>query len=139
MNSFVHKIITCLLLVMFGGNMATAAIGTVASCVTQPCCCRGGIEISQYEPAQAGYSTANGCCSSAANTPCNLNKNYRSDVQAFIIPNVESNPENSNCNIAFVSGEPSFIKIFCENIRTNLSRIVDDPIPIYLQNLTFIC
>lgn len=139
MRSFTQKLITCVLLVMFSGNMAVAALGTGITCATQSCCCCGGTEISPYEPPQERYSTAYGCCSSAANTPCNLNKNYRSDVQEPTIPNVRNNSENSNGNIALVSGEMPFIEIFREHLTTNHFWMADHPTPIYLQNQTFIC
>ena len=139
MNSSHRKIVACILLIMLGINFSTAIAGTVNRCASQAGCCCGGIQVSGHESSPAVDFAGQGCCSSSANIPCNLNENYMPDSQVFIVSSVRENLREAEGLITFVIGEPSFFQTFRDNGTTNQFWITNDPIPIYLQNLTLIC
>lgn len=139
MNSLRRKILACLLIIMFGINFISATAGAVDRCVSQACCCYNSAQIAHHEPTLADDSVENGCCSSSENIPCNIDKDYAPDAQDCIISTVRENLLNADGLITFVIGEPFLLQFLKENVTKPRFLTTSDPIPIYLQNLTFIC
>ena len=139
MNSLLRKIVACLLIIMFGINFISATAGAVDRCVSQAFCCCNRMAVTNYGLTIADDSVENGCCSSSENIPCNIDKDYAPDAQDCIISTVRENLLNADGLITFVIGETPLLQPFKEIITTNQFCITSDPIPIYLQNLTFIC
>ena len=124
---------------MFGIHFISATAGAVDRCVGQSCCCFDSMAVVNYGLTMADDSVENGCCSSSENIPCNIDKDYAPDAQDCIISTVRENLLNADGLITFVIGETPLLQPFKEIITTNQFCITSDPIPIYLQNLTFIC
>ncbi len=139
MNSLLRKIVVCLLIIMFGINFISATAGAVDRCVSQAFCCCNRMAVTNYGLTIADDSVENGCCSSSENIPCNIDKNYAPDAQDCIISTVRENLLNADGLITFVIGEPFLLQFLKENVTTPRFLTTSDPIPIYLQNLTFIC
>ncbi|TES89375.1 MAG: hypothetical protein E3J94_06505 [Desulfobacteraceae bacterium] len=139
MNSLLRKIVACLLIIMFGINFIYATAGAVDRCVSQACCCCDSMAVANYGLTIADDSVENGCCSSSENIPCNIDKDYAPDAQDCIISTVRENLLNADGLITFVIGEPFLLQFLKENVTTPRFLTTSDPIPIYLQNLTFIC
>lgn len=123
---------------MFGINLGVATAGTVDRCASQSNCC-SDMPIGIQEPIPASDSGGHGCCSPSSNIPCNLNKSDVPDAQVFMISSVREDLQKAIGFITFVISERSLMQAFTRNIITNQFWITTDPIPIYLQNLTFIC
>lgn len=138
MNSSQRKIVACILLIMLGINFSTAIAGTVNRCESQAGCCCGGIQVAGHEPSPAVDIAGQGCCSSSANIPCNMNKNHVHDAQAFIVSIVKGDLQKADALINVAIGEPSFLQKMTGKSKTNQFWITNDPIPIYLQNLAII-
>lgn len=139
MNSLSKKIITCILLVLFSSNMVTTAIGGVAACASQSCCCCDTMVSNGYELEPEVYTSGHGCCSPSAYSNCNLKLNYASDEQAFILPDVRNYSDNPHYNITVASAEPALSMTLRDRFKTHFFWVPENSIPIYLQNLTFIC
>ncbi len=139
MNSLLRKIVVCLLIIMFGINFISATAGAVDRCVSQAFCCCNRMAVTNYGLTIADDSVENGCCSSSENIPCNIDKNYAPDAQDCIISTVRENLLNADGLFTFVIGEPFLLQFLKENVTTPRFLTTSDPIPIYLQNLTFIC
>ena len=139
MNSLLRKIVVCLLIIMFGINFISETAGAVDRCVSQSFCCCNSAQIANQEPTLADDSVEIGCCSPSENIPCSMNKNHLPDAQIFIMLSEREDLKKTNEIIRFVIDEPFLSQFLKESVTTPQLLTASDPIPIYLQNLTFIC
>ena len=139
MNSFSKKIIAGFSLVMLGIHLVSVTAGATAQCASQPCCCTA-VMMHHNGPSPAIDSPGRGCCSSTETIPCDLNQNQLPDTPFLI---VSSSTENTkapfNGTVIFVVKRTSFQPASIGSMTLNPFWITTDPIPIYLQNQTFIC
>jgi hypothetical protein len=139
MNSFSRKIIAGFSLVMLGIHLVAVTAGSAAQCVSQPCCCTK-MMMHHNGPSSVINSIEHGCCSPTEKIPCDLNKNQMPDTPLLIVSSATENmeePVNGTVNVAV--NDPSFRLPTIGNKNFNPFWITIDPIPIYLQNQTFIC
>jgi len=139
MNSFSRKIIAGFSLVMLGIHPIAVTAGGTAQCVSQPCCCTE-IKMHHNGPSPVIDSIDRGCCSSTDTIPCDLNTNQMPDTPLLIVSSATEDmkaPVNGTVNVAVNDLSP--LQTISGNNTFNPFWITIDPIPIYLQNQTFIC
>ncbi|MFC1811309.1 hypothetical protein ACFL03_01305 [Thermodesulfobacteriota bacterium] len=139
MNPFSKKIIASFSLVMLGIHIIAVTAGGAALCASQPCCCTK-MMMHHNGPPSVIDSIEHGCCSSTATVPCALNKNQMPDTPPLIVSSATEDmkaPVNGTVSVAV--NDPSFRLPTIGNKNFNPFWITIDPIPIYLQNQTFIC
>jgi hypothetical protein len=93
----------------------------------------------RHGPSLTGDSVEHKCCSSPQNIPCHLNKNRVPEVQAFIVSNTMEDLQKIDGCMAVVVGKTAVLQPFIKRTTKTRFWVATDPIPIYLQNLTFIC
>jgi len=139
MNSRHRKIAICLLILVFCFNLFEATAGVIDPCESRPCCCCTVTPMDHRGPSLTDDSVTNECCSSAQNTPCHLNKNRVPEIQAFIVSNTMEDLQKIDGCTAIVVGKTSVLQPLIEHAMKTRFRVSTDQVPIYLQNLTFIC
>ena len=139
MNSLHRKIAVCLLILVFCFNLFEATASVIDPCESRPCCCCTGTPMYRHGPSLTDDSVKHKCCSSPQNVPCHLNKNRAPEVQAFIVSSTMEDLQKIDGGTAIVVGETSVLQPFIKHTTKTQFWVATDPIPIYLQNLTFIC
>jgi len=139
MSSLHRKIAVCLLILVFCFNLFEATASVIDPCESQPCCCCIATPMDRHGPLLTDDSVTNECCSSPQNTPCHLNKNRVPEIQAFIVSNTMEDLQKIDGCTAIVAGKPPVLQPLIKRTTKTRFWVAIDPIPIYLQNLTFIC
>jgi hypothetical protein len=124
---------------MLGIHLVAVTAGGAAQCVSQPCCCTG-MMMHHNGPSPVIDSIDHGCCSSTDTIPCDLNKNRMPDTLLLVVSSVtEDRKTPVTGTVKIAANDPSFRPATIGNNSFNPFWIAIDPIPIYLQNQTFIC
>jgi len=139
MNLFSRKIVVCLFAVMLGMNIVSLTAGAVDHCVGSPCFHCNGMMIAHNEPAPVFGSAGHMCYSSFANSPCNLNRNPESKTKIFIVSSIKQDRHETDGSFTISNCEIYFLQSVRKNRAPDQFRPTTGTIPIYLQNLSFLC
>ncbi len=138
MNILTEKIITRLLVIMFGLNLIAVPAGAVNLRAKKMCCC-SAMSITLYKPLPAIYSSGDERCSCSTKSSCNFRKNHKYESQIFLISTARENKQKSGSLISFVICEQSFSQtVKGRGTQTQFSS-TNYFIPLYLQNSVLIC
>ena len=138
MNILTEKIITRLLVIMFGLNLIAAPAGAV-NLRAKRMCCFSAKSITLDKSLLAVYSSGDERCSCSTKSSCNFRKNHKYEAQIFLISTARENEQKSDSLISFVICEHSFFQTakWCGTQTQFPSK--NNFIPIYLQNSVLIC
>ena len=138
MNILTEKIITRLLVIMFGINIFAAPVGAVNLRAKRMCCC-SAMSITLDKSLPVVYSSGDERCSCSTKSTCNLKKNHKYEAQTFLVSSTRENKQKSGSLISYVICEHSFFQTVKRcGAQTQFSS-TNDFIPIYLQNSVLIC
>jgi hypothetical protein len=138
MNILTEKIITRLLVIMFGLNLIAVPAGAVNLRAKKMCCC-SAMSITLYKPLPAIYSSGDEGCSCSTKSTCNFRKNHKYEAQIFLVSSTRENKQKSGSLISFVICEHSFFQTVKRSYAQTQFSSTNDFIPIYLQNSVLIC
>jgi hypothetical protein len=79
------------------------------------------------------------CDSSFGNSPCNLNRNPESNTKIFIVSSIKQDRHETGGSLTIFNCEISSLQSIRENRALDEFRPTTGTIPIYLQNLSFLC
>jgi len=140
MNSLSGKIIVALFAVMLGINLIALKVDAVDYCVGSSCLHCKGMMLSVSESATVFGSDGTMCDSSFANSPCKLNNNPQLNTKVFIISSIKQDRHETGNDITiFNNSEIFFLQSIREDRTPDRFRLTTGTIPIYLQNLSFLC
>jgi hypothetical protein len=79
------------------------------------------------------------CDSSFGNSPCNLNRNPESNTKIFIVSSIKQDRHETGGSFTISNCEIYFLQSIRKNRAPDQFRPTTGTIPIYLQNLSFLC
>ena len=138
MNILTEKVITRLLVIMFGLNLIAVPAGAVNLRAKRMCCC-SATSITLYKPLPAIYSSGDEGCSCSTKSTCNFKKNHKYEAQTFLVSSTRENKQKSGDLISYVICEHSFFQTVKGSYAQTQFSSPNDFIPIYLQNSVLIC
>jgi len=139
MNSLPKNCVSCIIVIILTLNLGIVTGNTAQWCAGQSCCCSGNMPAAEYHSTLSGKSAEHGCCSSSTNIPCNLNQYPTPHAKAFIVSSERENRQDTDALIIPFVDRFSFSRNSKENGKKNQFWLIPYPIPLYIQNLTFIC
>ena len=139
MNSFPRKIAVCLFVLVFCFNLFEATANVIDPCEIRPHCCCKATPMDGQVPSLTGDPIGHTCCSSPQNTPCHMNKNRGPEAQAVFVASSAEDLQKNDSSKAIVAENTSLLQPFIKHVTKTQFWVATDPIPLYLQNLTFIC
>jgi hypothetical protein len=139
MNSLSRKIIVALFAVMLSINLISPDADAVDHCVGSSCLHCNGMMLSHSESLPVFGSDGPMCHSSFANSPCNLNRNPESNTKIFIVSSIKQDRHETGGSFTISNREIYFLPSIRENRAPDQFRPTTGNIPIYLQNLSFLC
>ncbi len=139
MNLFFRKIVACLFAVMLGMNIVSLTAGAVDHCVGSSCLHCNGMMLSLSESVTVFGSDGPMCDSSFGNSPCNLNRNPESNTKIFIASSIKQDRHETGGSFTISNCEIYFLQSIRKNRAPDQFRPTTGTIPIYLQNLSFLC
>jgi len=138
MNILTEKVITRLLVIMFGLNLIAVPAGAVNLRAKRMCCC-SAMSITLYKSLPAIYSSGDEGCSCSTKSTCNFKKNHKYEAQTFLVSSTRENKQKSGDLISYVICEHSFFQTVKGSYAQTQFSSPNDFIPIYLQNSVLIC
>lgn len=139
MYSLSRKIIVVLFGLMLSINMISPEAYAIDHCVGSSCLHCNGMMLSLSESAPVFGSDGPMCDSSFENSPCNLNKNPESNTKLFIVSSIKQDQHETGGSFTIFNCEIYFLQSIRENTTPDQFRPAIGTIPIYLQNLSFLC
>lgn len=139
MNSLVRKIIVTLFAVMLGINLIAPKAGAVNHCIGSSCLHCKGTMLSLSESVPVFDSDGQMCDSSFANSPCNLKNHPELNTKIFIVSSLKHDRQETNGSFTIFNCNIYFLHSIRENRSPDQFRSTTATIPIYLQNLSFLC
>ena len=139
MNSLTKKIIVALFAVMLSISLIAPGADAIDHCVGSSCLHCNPMMLSVSESELVIGSDGPMCDSSFANSPCKLNNNPESNTKIFIVSSIKQNRQETGNYLAIFNSKISFLQSIREDRVSNQFRLTTGTIPIYLQNLSFLC
>lgn len=139
MYSLSRKIIVVLFGLMLSINMISPEAYAIDHCVGSSCLHCNGMMLSFSESAPVFGSDGQMCDSSFTNSPCNLNRNPESNTKLFVVSSIKQNRQEVGGSFTIYNCEISSLQSIRENTTPDQFRPAIGTIPIYLQNLSFLC
>jgi len=133
------KIIVVLFAVMLGINVISPEADAIEHCVGSACVHCNGMMLSLSESVPVLGSDGQMCDSAFTNSPCNLNKNPESNTNPFIISSIKQDRQEPGGSFTILNGEIAFLPSIRKKRTPNPFQPTTDTIPLYLQNLSFLC
>lgn len=139
MNSLSRKIIVALFAVMLGINLNILRADAVDHCVGSSCLHCNGMKLSLSESVPVSGADSQMCDSSFTNNPCNLNRSPESNTKIFIVSSIKQDRYETGGSFTIFNCEIYLLQSIRENRAPDQFRPTTGTIPIYLQNLSFLC
>lgn len=139
MSFSTRNICVVLLAVVLGIYLLTPKAGAVEHCVGSVCLHCNGMILSVNESATMFGFDDQRCDVSFGHTPCSLNKHSDPNASALIVSPTNPYRQEAFVFFALISCEPSLFQNIGGNDKAGRFQITSDNIPIYLQNLSFLC
>ena len=138
MVSMYKKLTVYLFVFLFVVHFGDARAGIVDRCTGPWGCCFVGLINTHEKPSLAKKFIEHGCCTSSAGIPCGMKNNRKYGEPIFTGLNPEENVQKADGFNKFKNRGYSCSHNLSRRIPAYPFWITTDPIPLYLQNRTFL-
>jgi hypothetical protein len=139
MNFSTRNICIALLAVVLGVYLLTPKADADEHCIDSMCLHCNGMIFSANESAAKSGLDDHICDGSFGNSPCSVDKNSNPDTPVVIVPATNPDPQKTSTLLSFVSYNPFLFQNVRVNDKADQFRFASETIPLYLQNVSFLC
>ena len=139
MKSSTRHLCIVLLAALLGVYLLGPKADAAEQCSGSMCLHCGGMLFSVNESA-AKFGFDNHMCDvTFGKSTCNLDNNSNSNIAVVMVPATNPNRQDAGALFGFVGYNRTQFQDVRINIKADRFRFTSDTIPIYLQNLSFLC